>query len=254
RVVSRGLVMQSIGFRARSGTSWGRPVGMALSWTAALLVACHSEGCRNRGSAAQIAQCERLCTQLVTPVGCGGLEGTDSLVERCSVACGEGAEQALTAGCEQAHTGYLQCLSRQSESCSESDRSAASKLESAPARSSCAREFDRLARCRSVCDEAAVVYTKTGRVTVNGVDRDLSGEAVGLGCGSREPQNARRAPAGARCEHHSVCSRERCTCPGRRLGFLARACVDGQCADRKQACEWVPKLLPQYGCGGPTLP
>jgi hypothetical protein len=175
--------------------------------------------------------CASACATLVT-AGCSfpGLSEADQ--PRCVKSCQRSAALARRASCTAHHAAYLECVSRARPDCSSLRCSASTCLEQGTAGASCAEAFARLSGCQAACQQAG---------TTQLFNRVLSGRRVALeivrgGCAPCPPRTAAGAGAGAACQSHVVCEQHCCLCAGRTVHYLARACSEGTCLSREEAC------------------
>ncbi|HLV65040.1 MAG TPA: hypothetical protein VKY73_04485, partial [Polyangiaceae bacterium] len=78
--------------------------------------------------------------------------------------------------------------------------------------------------------------TRSTMLTTSGTLREVHAELVGGGCTEPKAPPKPGAPAGSPCTHHSVCGAVECACPGHGATYLARACVEGRCAEAPAVC------------------
>ncbi|MGC4089747.1 MAG: hypothetical protein QM756_18050 [Polyangiaceae bacterium] len=112
----------------------------------------------------------------------------------------------------------------------------------------CRREYAGFASCTKNCREHGVVQHASARVLDGAQARSAQIELTTRGCGKALPSARRGAPAGARCEHESVCDPAECTCRAPSEGYRVRACVDLQCAEAALGCRLAPLVVGQAAC------
>ena len=191
--------------------------------------------------------CASACAVLVSS-GCFG-DGEPTLAQReCVAGCRATEPAARSAICLDAQLSLLGCIGHSERVSCRAERSARDFFERPPAISACAREQRAFSRCSRPCREPGVIHEATREVRHRDQVRKVSAELVELGCEGTGGAPGQRSPAGAPCTHHSVCSPVRCPCNGPGA-YLARACVDGRCADADLACSIVPKTVGQDTCG-----
>ncbi len=178
---------------------------------------------------------------------CAALRSCDAAPSRCGAECGALREQARSYACASEYDAYLACLSAGSAVCvGEVTRSEA--LAALGAAAACGEALARYQRCSAPCREHGVVRSGTRELVVAGEARRVQAEQRNLGCGTARPEPVRRSGAGAPCEAASVCSEARCPCPASPAATLARACVDGRCADAALSCRVVPLAVEYDPC------
>lgn len=124
-------------------------------------------------------------------------------------------------------------------------RRGVSALATALALAGCSR-CDAPARGDAACGEAGIVHSASRSVEHGGRTREVRAEIVSLAC-SAPAALPSKAPTGAPCTHHSVCSAARCPCAGG-ASFLARVCLDGHCAGDSDACTLAPAAIGRSAC------
>ena len=203
----------------------------------ALWLACWlALGCRTRTN-----DPTTLCSE-----ACSTLAGADAQQRaHCEETCAKTEREAQRAACIEEQRGYLRCVARHD---APSSKPAWVRLAHGEVSSQCQRAHDAFRSCMSPCNERGVVRTADRTLTWGGAERRVQAEQVGGGCDLPEKPEVQRSPAGAPCQHSSVCSSSRCACPGTQIGFLARACVDGRCTNRDEACRVVPLAVEYSGC------
>jgi hypothetical protein len=212
-----------------------------LSVCLASLFACSRDKAGASATSACDSACERLESQLGKPANAHRRSG-------CVLGCVEDLGRSRTAGCEDEHRAYLTCVGRSARSAQANEFSPAFALEHAAGLSACKVEHTLYEACTAPCREAGVV--RTGERAVQHQSRTVLAdvELIGTGCGPNEPSPARRSPAGAPCEHHSVCSATRCACPERAYGYLSRVCANGRCLDASAACSIALEVVGRAAC------
>jgi hypothetical protein len=154
----------------------------------------------------------------------------------------------MRAACLGDYASWLECVSR-SPASSSVKSPPASGLDDAIV-SGCEGQHRAAERCLAPCREAGALHTRTARERLGSREVDVSAELVGEGCMADAPRPAKGSPAGSPCEYVSVCGAVRCPCQGSDLGYLARACVDGQCAAAELACAVAPRTVGLDACTG----
>jgi hypothetical protein len=223
---------------------------MPVPVPALLLVLVLLTSCQNRGrgeSEDELARklCAAACASIST--GCPDPEPVALRQKRCVALCSSTRKEAERAGCGEAQDGALGCVSTAQISC-QAMNSVRSALERGSGVVGCLAAFERLAGCAAPCREPGVTRTATRELPWQGARVEVKAEQIGSDCGPVQPQLPAQAPPGSRCEHHSVCSRVRCPCPGRNGSYVARACVDGRCGGAEAACALVPLAVGYDAC------
>ncbi len=222
-----------------SGPRWPSR-GRAL-WLILGLLSCGAAGCRRVTGAPPHERCQLACQPPDQPE-----LGRDARA-RCEQACQLTQARALRANCDRSFADYLSCLHRSATSASPS-LSTWSAVEQGRLAANCEATYRSFFRCMEPCRERGVLRAATREVPHGGRTLLVQAELVQAGCDVPEPQATQRSPSGSPCQHSSVCSSERCGCAGSGLAYLAKACVDGVCADRDSACELGPLAVQGGGC------
>lgn len=208
-------------------------------------------GCRKAppapSSSDLASACASACAVLVSSACFGGSEPTRTQRE-CVADCRATESAAQVANCLNAKLSLLGCIGHRERVSCGVGRSTRAFFEHPPAISACEREQSALLRCSRPCREPGVIHEATTAVRHRDRERQVSAELVELGCEGAGGAPGQRSPAGAPCTHHSVCTPARCPCNGPGA-YLARACVDGRCADPELACSIVPATVGLDACG-----
>jgi hypothetical protein len=187
----------------------------------------------------------RLC-----PSACAGwVESCGVEARSCVDGCWRSREGATREGCSDEHTAYLTCLTRAKAFCEPPPAPRVAFSYETPGRE-CETEFARYARCSEPCREEGVLRSGNRELSLDGRARVVMAEQVTAGCGPVPPKIPRMAPPGSRCEAARVCTGFRCQCQGSPVASVARACVDGACADAEAACRLVPLAVGHDVCPG----
>jgi len=192
-------------------------------------------------------RCASACADLVT--NCREEAPVSARQSQCVEACSAVRRDAARAGCQDEQDQALRCLSTAKVAC-EKAPSTRSLLEQGHGAHGCQAEFARLTSCTAPCREAGVVRSATRGMAVDGGTLEVKAELTTLGCGPDRRVLDRRSPAGAPCQHFSVCTPGLCPCPGSNIAYLARACVDGRCAADALACSLAPRTVGHDACPG----
>jgi len=206
----------------------------------ALWLACWlALGCRTESKDTTTALCQKACSTL-----------SESERERahCEQTCTTTEREAQRAACVAEQRAYLRCAAQHGNR--SASKPAWMRLAHGEVSDDCAPAQDAFKACMLPCNDLGVVRTANRTVTDGSAQRAVAAEQVGAGCDLPEKNARQRSPAGAPCQHSSVCSFSRCSCPGTQIGFLARACVDGRCANPEEACRLVPLAVDYSGCRG----
>lgn len=216
-----------------------------------VLVLLLSLGCNRQAEPSAALEPERACKSACaafTRQTCSAPEPREDRHAECVSTCMTASRVATLAGCWAQHRSYLDCVSRRSSACPPSSVAAGIALENASGISECAREHAAYFRCTEPCREQGVLRTRSLRLTHGGRERAVQAELVHAGCGRERPKPVKKSDPGAPCTHHSVCSASTCSCKNREVGYLARACVDGHCAEPTLACAVAPKAVSYDPC------
>ncbi|HLV21454.1 MAG TPA: hypothetical protein VKZ49_11245 [Polyangiaceae bacterium] len=202
--------------------------------------------CQSRHDPPPLALSEQACTSACasfTHPGCGraGLLPADQA--RCASACVSTA-RALPAACHEPFRAYLACVGRARIDCARATCSAAVCVEQGEGVLGCEGELAHYRECAEPCAFAGMSHVAERRVSGKRVQSEL----VRAGCAECPKKLGRAAPAGAPCQAASVCSQHCCACPSGPARYLARACVDGTCADPSAACQVALEPGPVNPC------
>jgi hypothetical protein len=92
------------------------------------------------------------------------------------------------------------------------------------------------------------VHLGQALLEVEGHQRQALAEVVRSGCRDCSSRARRGAPERSACQTHSVCGQTCCRCPGSEARYLARACVDGRCAEASDVCTLARRAAPRDPC------
>ncbi len=191
--------------------------------------------------------CASACSALVSS-GCFEEQEPTLAQRECVAGCRRSESAAWAAHCRNAELAWLGCLGRSAAVSCGARRRARDFFEQPRAIAACEREQSAFSGCSRPCREPGVIHEATRAVRHGEIERQVAGELVELGCEGAGGVPGQRSPAGAPCTHHSVCTPARCPCDGPGA-YLARACVDGRCADAALACSIVPETVGLDACG-----
>ncbi len=185
---------------------------------------------------------ERACDS-----ACAGLlasTATPSSREGCLTRCSRETSLARGADCGREYEAFLTCLSRSSSAL----EMAGDALSLGAGVLSCAQTYGVYARCAEACREHGVV--RSGARTLRDGAREVlvQAEVTTRGCGRDFATNPHGAPAGSRCEHHTVCEPVTCPCKASSEGYRVRACIDQACATPDAACRLAPQAVEHEVC------
>jgi len=214
----------------RGGLLWG------LALTLAACPAEHREDPNQR-------LCPSACASLERPA----CDRAASDASNCLASCRATRSQAERATCTREYDGFLGCLSASARVCPRG-ASVGELLSEGRGAEPCQVEYAAFARCARACREHGVVRTAARRLSQAGRERAVQAEVTTRGCGQSLPAARRGAPAGARCEHESVCDPVECACPVKSESYRVRACVDASCADPATACRLAPLAVTDAIC------
>jgi hypothetical protein len=208
-------------------------------------------GCRKtppaESSSDLASACASACAVLVSS-GCFGDSEPTRAQRECVAGCRATESAVQVANCLNAKLSWLGCIGHSERVSCAAERSARDLFEKPPPISACEREQRAFSRCSRPCREPGVIHEATKAVRRGDRERQVAAELVELGCEGTGGAPGQRSPAGAPCTHHSVCTPALCRCDGPGA-YLARACVDGRCADAALACSIVPETVGQDVCG-----
>jgi hypothetical protein len=173
---------------------------------------------------------------------CPARGGRASDRAECQEACEKQSALAARAGCEALRQAFLDCVSRTTLICEavlSAPAVALSLGEGAPA---CGAAHSALRACDAPCRDPGTIHLAERPEEQSFV------ELVRNGCEGCPEKLTGGAPEGSPCQAARVCAQHCCGCEGGPVSYLARACLDGRCADREAACREAPIVSAVHPC------